>query len=851
MSELSRRKLLQTSALLSAGRLFGKVPFANAEAFPAIQREAAGEANAIDAIPEIDLGPRERLLFDFDWRFTYGNAYDPARDLGYGEGFENGFSKTGAFRFAKAEYDDSAWRAINLPHDWAVELPFVDDQSLKSHGYKPLGRRYPETSIGWYRRTFDVSGGDAGRRIFIEFDGVFRNALIFCNGAFMGQYEWGYTPFRLDLTDFLNYGGKNAIAVRVDASLHEGWFYEGAGIYRHVWLSKVDPLHLGHWDTVVRTDVRGDSATLSLMTIVENCGETEESCRVHWQILDAGGKVVASADSPAANIPADGRQNFSATVTLRNPAIWSQEKPNLYYAVPAVESNGELRDRDKTVFGVRTLSWDPKRGFALNGKKTTLKGTCNHQDHAGVGSAMPDRLQSYRLEVLKAMGCNAIRTSHNFPTPALVEACDRLGVLVLCETRTMSSNAEAMMQLEKMIKRYRNSPSVFLWSMGNEEWFMQGSLDNDEWHTHEDEAGRVIRSMEDRAHRLDPTRLCTAAVNGYYNTDLADFLDVVGFNYNYQRADDYRREHPTRLLIGTETGSDTCTRGIYATDRLRNWVSSYDDLQPNTQLDQERVWWRFYAERPWLSGGFMWTGFDYRGEPTPYAWPSISSQFGVVDTCGFPKDSFFYYQASWRKEPVLHLFPHWNWEGREGEEIRVQVESNLDSVELFLNGQSLGTKKVQPCYPLEWKLRYTPGSVEARGTRGGEVILIRKRETAGAPAQIRLSADRTGICADGQDVALVRVEVVDKEGRPVPTADNLIQFKVRGEGALIGVGNGDPNCHESDKGEQRSLFNGLAQAVVQSTRSPGCLTIQAGSAGLASATLMIATKASKGVPTVD
>jgi beta-galactosidase len=339
-------------------------------------------------------------------------------------------------------------------------------------------------------------------------------------------------------------------------------------------------------------------------------------------------------------------------------------------------------------------------------------------------------------------------------------------------------------------------------------------------------------------------------VNGYYNTDLADSLDVVGFNYNYQKADDYRKEHPKRLLIGTETGSDTYTRGIYSTDKLRNWMSSYNELRPDTSLDQGRVWWRFYAERPWLSGGFMWTGFDYRGEPSPYSWPSISSQFGVVDTCGFPKDSFFYYKAWWSDEPVLHLFPHWNWEGREGEEICVQVESNVDSVELFLNGRTLGSKKVMPYYPLEWKVRYAPGVIEARGTKAGKVVLTQKRETAGAQAQIKLSADRTEIRADGQDVGVVRVEVVDEKGRCVPIADNLIQFKVSGEGTLIGVGNGDPNCHESDKGDRRSLFNGLAQALVQATRNPGSLTIEAASEGLASAILTITTRQAKKRSTV-
>ena len=844
MSELSRRDLLRTSALFSAGNLLCKLPFGNAEAL-VNAAGYSGKSNFSQIDPEIDLAPRERLLFDFNWRFIQGHAADPARDLGYGEGFENGFSKTGAFGFAQPQYDDSKWRTLNLPHDWAVELPFVDTKSLETHGFKPLGRGYPETSVGWYRRTFDVPEGDQKRRTFIEFDGVFRNALVFCNGAFIGQNDWGYTPFRFDLTDFLNYGEKNAITVRVEVSVDEGWFYEGAGIYRHVWLSKVDTLHLGHWDTMVRTEMQDKSVTLDMSTIVKNTCSTNETCGVRWQILDATGNMVASAESPAANVAAHSERGFSATSKLANPAIWSLEEPNLYYAVATVETENKVRDRDKVMFGVRTLTWNADQGFSLNSKKTVIKGTCNHQDHAGVGVAVPDRLQSFRLEVLKEMGCNALRTSHNFPTPELIDACARLGVLVLCETRTMSSNDEALAQLEEMVKRYRNNPAVFLWSMGNEEWYMRGAQDNEKWHLQGDEAGRVICSMQERTHELDPTRLCTAAVNGYYKTDLAHSLDVVGFNYNLSKIDDYRAENPKHLLIGTETASECCTRGIYSTDKLRNWMSSYDEFGPGASLDLARAWWHFYAARSWLSGGFAWTGFDYRGEPSPYSWPSISSQFGIVDTCGFPKDNFYYYKACWSSEPVLHLFPHWNWEGREGEEILVQVESNLDSVELFLNGQSLGSKKVEPQFTLCWKVQYAPGVLEARGTKGGRVVIVEKRETTGAPARIVLTADRGEIFADGMDVAMIRVEVVDQEGRSVPTAGNPIQFTVHGEGSLIGVGNGNPNCHESDKGDQRSLFNGLAQVILQATKQPGLLTIEAASEGLKPATLIITTRQTK------
>jgi len=519
--------------------------------------------------------------------------------------------------------------------------------------------------------------------------------------------------------------------------------------------------------------------------------------------------------------------------------MWSLAAPNLYYAVATVESAGKVRDRDKVTFGVRTISFDVDKGFFLNGERTPVQGTCNHHDHAGVGAALPDRLQSYRIEVLQGMGCNAVRTSHNIPTPEWVEACDRLGVLMLCETRMMSSNEEGLAQLEKMIKRYRNSPSIFLWSMGNEEWRLQTS-----------EMGpRVLRSMQQRAHELDPTRLCTAADNGNWETEFPSTLDVMGFNYNLSMIDGYHKLHPKQPSIGSETASTISTRGVYSTDKLRNVLSAYDVNHTQwSELAEE--WWTFYAARPYLAGGFAWTGFDYRGEPTPYGWPSINSQFGIVDTCGFPKDNYFYYKAWWGKEPMLHLFPHWNWDGRQGEEILVWVHSNLESVELFLNGQSLGAQPVKPLHHLEWKVKYAPGVLEARGSKGGKVVVTSQRETTGQPAKIVLTADRSAISADGEDLAMVRVEVVDAQGRPVPTADNSITFKVGGEGTIIGVGNGDPNCQESDKASQRSLFNGLAQVILQATKLPGSISLQATSEDLASATVTIETKPAKLRPAV-
>ena len=806
MSDISRRDLIRTGLALSASSLVANSALARANSLLAARGESS-EASGV--------APREHLLFDFGWKFFQGHACDPLRDLNFGKD-QGDFAKSGEFEFALGKFDDSKWRPLDLPHDWAVELPFVNDDDLKSHGYKPLGRKYPETSVVWYRRTFEIPHDDLGRRISVEFDGAFRSALVFLNGYFLGRNDNGYAPFGFDLTNFLNYGGKNYLVVRMDASFGDGWFYEGAGIYRHVWLTKTDVLHLEKWESYVRADAKNGVATLNLGTVVQNDGKDAEDCRVRWEIRDSAGKTVVTAEAAPQSIASDSSGTLTATAKFANPELWTPETPNLYSAIVSVESGGKTRDAEHIRFGVRSLLWDPDKGFFLNGKSIKLKGTCNHQDHAGVGAAVPDRLQFYRVAVLKDMASNAIRTSHNMPTPELVEACDKLGMMMMCETRQMSSTPEAIAQLETMVKRYRNSPSIIIWSMGNEEWELQSG-----------EAGRrVMTDMVARTHELDPTRLCTCAVNGQFDKVLPHALDVMGFNYSLDAPDKYHAANPKQPCVGSETASTVSTRGIYTTDKLRNWVSAYDANHPPwAELAEE--WWKFYAAREWLAGGFAWTGFDYRGEPTPYGWPSISSQFGIVDTCGFPKDNFYYYKSWWGQEPVLHLFPHWNWDQREGEPISVWVHSNLDEVELFLNGQSQGSQKVQPLTHLEWKVKYAPGTIEARGKKDGKVVLIARRETTIDPKSIGLNADRTEINADGEDLAILMVKVLDASGRTVPIADNLINFKVTGEGKLIGVGNGDPNCQESDKGSKRSLFNGLAQVIVQATKTPGTITVEA------------------------
>ncbi|GAA0587235.1 beta-galactosidase GalA [Rhizomicrobium electricum] len=831
MVEITRRDLVATGA-----------------AAPVVLSSAsfAGAATVPSAAAETTVAPRERLLFDFGWKFAFGHGSDPAKDFGFGMG-QGDFAKTGEFAFAKPGFDDSAWRVLDLPHDWAVELPFVKDDDakgdsqLRSHGYKPLGRRYPETSVGWYRHEFDIAAADLGRRITLECDGAFRDVLVFVNGCFIGRNTNGYAPFRFDLSDFLVYGGKNVIVLRVDASFGDGWFYEGAGVYRHMWLTKTDAVHLGRWESTVRPSLNGNTATLALATVVQNRDRQPAAAKVSWVIRDAAGKTVATAQSEH-TVPADGAAEFGASAAIADPQLWSPDAPNLYTATVTVSTGGKARDGEVVTFGVRTAVFEADKGFLLNGKVLKIQGTCNHQDHAGVGAALPDALQRFRLSVLQEMGCNAVRTSHNMPAPEWVEACDRAGVMMLCETRLMNSNPEGMAQLEAMIKRYRNSPSIILWSIGNEEWLLQDKM--------AEQGVKIAATMVQRCHELDPTRQVTAAVNGDNEKGVSDSLDVIGFNYGEDRPDGFHKRHPQRPVVGSETSSAVSTRGEYTSDPKRNTVNSYDGVVQWGKTPE--AWWNFYGTRDWLAGGFAWTGFDYRGEPTPYGWPSISSQFGIVDMCGFPKDYFYYYTAWWRKEPSLHLFPHWNWAGKEGQEISVWVYSNLDAVELLVNGKSLGRQDVPRLGHVQWKAVYAPGAIEARGYKGGKLVLTEKRETTGPAVALRLTADRTAIAADGEDVVLVKVEALDARGRAVPTANDKLAFQVTGAGRLIGVGNGDPNCLESDKQPARSLFNGLAQIIVQSTKQSGSIRIGALALDgkLKPGALVVRTKAAKPRPSV-
>jgi beta-galactosidase len=730
--------------------------------------------------------PRERLLMDAGWRFAFGHPSDPLKDFNHATGYFSFYAKAGyGDGPAAAKFDDAAWRKLDLPHDWAVEAPFAAEGSA-SHGSKAIGRNFPERSVGWYRKTFVIPASDLGRRISVEFDGVFRDSVVWVNGFYLGRQPSGYTGFRYDLTDYLNYGGENAISVRVDATMEEGWFYEGAGIYRHVWLAKTAPLHVAPWGTYVTTEVGPGDADVTVRTTLINEGTAAATFELDQEITDDSGRSLATAHVASVSLAAGLSAEWPATLKVARPRLWSIETPVLHKVITSVRSHGVVVDRYETTFGIRTIRFDPDKGFFLNGRRVELKGTNNHQDHAGVGVALPDALQEFRIARLKEMGGNAYRCAHNPPAPELLEACDRLGLLVIDENRLMGPSPDQLGQLDAMIRRDRNHPSVILWSLGNEEWAIEGNITG----------ARIATSMQALARRLDPTRRTTVAISGGWG-GISSTIDVAGFNYIRQgNTDKQHAEYPGQPGVGTEETTTQGTRGNYVDDRERAHLSPQKDGSSGGNAE---TGWQHYAARPYLAGIFFWTGFDYRGETTPFGWPAISSQFGILDSCGFPKDSFYYLKAWWSDTPVLHLFPHWNWPGREGQEILVTANSNHEAVELLLNGQSLGKKNMPVNSHLEWNVVYQPGVLEARGYRGGKVVETSRVETTGQAAAIRLVPDHATIKADGEDISVFTVQAVDAQGRLVPTADNPVNFELNGPGRILGVGNGDPVSHEPDQ----------------------------------------------------
>lgn len=783
---------------------------------------------------------RKKTDFDADWKFSFGHAADASKDFNYS--IANSFAKSGKSEKTAIDpkFDDQLWSSVTLPHDWAVALPFEKSPNfdVMSHGYKPVGGLFPQNSVGWYRKHFSINPADSGQRFTIQFDGIFRDAKIWCNGFYLGNNESGYVGVTYDITDYISYKKENVLVVRVDASQYEGWFYEGAGIYRHVWLNQFPNVHIEEHGIFASSFVRDDQGFITVSTTLanKNLGEEPAEILVFCYVTDRNGKKIAESAQNKIEISPQQSRTETQLLPISNPHLWSLEDPYLYKVVAVIKSGGQIIDMQKIRFGIRTITIDAAQGLFLNDKHVKLQGVNCHQDHAGVGSAIPDRLQYYRVALLKEMGVNSYRASHNAPTPELLDACDSLGLLVIDEQRLLNSSPEYLDQFERLIKRDRNHPSVFLWSIGNEEQGIQ----------YNSFGKRIAQTLLAKQLELDPGRTSTYAADlGNVFNGVNEVIPVRGFNYRINSIDDYHRDHPGQPTVGTEMGSTVTTRSIYKVDSVNAYVPDQDITYPWWASSAEQ-WWTIAADRPWFMGGFVWTGFDYRGEPTPFEWPNINSHFGIMDMCGFPKNIYYYYQSWWRSDKdVIHISPHWNWKGNEGKNIKVWVNSNAETVELFLNKKSLGKKTMPRNRHLEWEVAYAPGTLEAIGYRNGKKITT-KQVTSDEAYSIQLVADRTAIAADGKDISVVNVIVKDKKGREVPDAGNLIEFAIKGNGKILGVGNGDPSSHEPDQypdGKwKRKLFGGKCQLIVQSTTSSGTLEIEATSSGLLAAKQVIEVK---------
>jgi beta-galactosidase len=840
--------------------------------------------------------PRERIPFNAGWRFHPGDpagvvpgsldysALKPwilpsaasvlpgARSRPPGDAPGTNLAVTGP------DFADSAWRSLDLPHDWGIEGPF-------SFSHPNHTGRLPWWGVAWYRKTFDLPATDSGRRLTLEIDGAMSHSTVWLNGHLVGGWPYGYSSFQLDLTPYARPGAANTLAIRLDNPKESSRWYPGGGIYRNVWLTKTNPVRIGQWGVFVTTPrITPDAASVAVRVELENLTASATEISVETELHFAGRRVATTGPAPL-SVSASGRAVASATAEIRRPKLWDLATPHLYTAVTFVRAGKRLLDRHETPFGIRTIEFAADRGFLLNGRVVELNGVCNHHDLGALGAAFNVRAAERQLEILQSMGVNALRTSHNPPAPELLDLCDRRGILVIAEAfdcwkvnkkkgdygNLWDDWHEA--DLRALILRDRNHPSVILWSIGNEILELRRP-----------EGPALAASLSTIVRALDTTRPTTLGSNfgdaSYNGIQLG--VDVMGQNYQYGGYARFRRENPSIPLVGSETSSTVSTRGEYffpvdenkAKGRFDFQVSSYDLYGPGWAFTPDNEF-KAQDQVPAVAGEFVWTGFDYLGEPTPYNGdttnllnfndaagqarmaaelkelgkirpPSRSSYFGIVDLAGFPKDRFYLYQARWRPDlPMAHLLPHWTWPGREGELTPVHVYTSGDEAELFLNGQSLGRKKRGPFdYRLRWnEVHYQPGELKVVAYKNGARWATDIQRTAGAPARIELSVDRARLRADGADLAFVTARILDATGTLVPRAATALTFSATGPGAIVATDNGDPTSFESFQSPARRAFNGLAIAIVRPAAGPGGrLTITATAEGLPPAKLRLSTK---------
>ena len=775
-------------------------------------------------------------------------------------------------------YDDSKWKALDLPHDWSIDADFsADNPATPGGGALPGG-------TGWYRKEFVVDKANEGKIIYIDFDGIYRESKVWINGHLLGERPNGYISFRYELTPYLRFGEKNVIAVRVDNSQQpNSRWYSGSGIYRNVWLTMVNPLHVDHWGTYVTTpEVTKESADIRIVTNVKNTSAKQQNIGLYSVLVDASGKEIAQINT-SVKVSANNVAQAAQLLTVSTPNLWSVDNPYMYKIVTRIQQDGNIVDEYETPLGIRYFSFHPDKGFFLNGESIKIKGVCNHHDLGCLGAAVNIRAIERQLEILKEMGCNGIRTSHNPPAPELLELCDKMGFIVMDEAFDMWRKKKSPYDysqyfpqwherdLTDLIVRDRNHPSIFMWSVGNEvleQWShidadtmdlqqanmilnFANTLNKNNISTSQMHVNSLVAiKLGDIVKKLDPTRPITTGNNETEPSNhvfRSGAMDIVGFNYHENNWVNFHEKFPNQNLIITESTSALMSRGYYEmpSDSINIWPERWDKpfdrpVHHCSSYDNCHVPWGSTHEDTWklvkkydhISGVYLWTGFDYLGEPTPFWWPSRSSYFGVIDLAGFPKDVYYMYQSEWTDKDVLHIFPHWNW--AEGQKVDIWAYyNNADEVELFLNGESLGKKtKQEDTLHISWRVPYKTGTLKAISYKDGKQVLTKEIKTAGDPVSIRLTADRQIIKADGKDLSFITVEALDASGNPVPVADNLIKFSTEGKGVIIGTDNGDPTDHNSLKKHNRRLFNGKAIVVIQATNKSGEIYLSAQSDGL-------------------
>ncbi len=764
-----------------------------------------------------------RIVIDMDrqWRFQRAIAQtDTHSDKSHAAVYNS--LKTGMLKgpATKRAFDDSTWQIVDLPHDYIRESA-LSPNAIANHGYRVVCN-------GWYRKTFTVEGRLRGKQALLVFGGIAKTSTIFLNGSVMERSHCGYNEIVVDITDRLYYDRVNTLAVFVNGEAAQGWWYEGAGIYRHVSLIFKEPVHIAHngiWANPVLIDKEKNSWSVNLEVNLENSFYEKAGVRVQATLCD-GDRILAQRESESLLCPENGQAVAKLQLPVEDPIRWDVDDPKLYDLKIAVVGDGGAVDSEELRIGFRTCYMDADKGFFLNDRPLKIKGTCNHQDHAGVGVAVPDAIQHYRVRLLKEMGSNAYRSAHNPADRAILDACDELGLMVMEENRLFEARPEVLRDLENDIRRVRNHPSVIFYSLFNEE-----PLQNCP------EGKHIFKRLKSTVTKLDDTRIILGAVNDKYHPDGAGpEMDVLGVNYNTAALEEIRSKFPHMPMMGSESNSTFATRGCYISDKDNAHVLNCYDEEIPFYGDTARKGWEYVRKLPYFAGYFIWTGFDYRGEPSPFTWPSHSSQFGIMDTCGFPKDSWYFHKACFTQEPMMHILPHWNW--NVGDTVRVMTVTNCDQAELILNGRTLGRQESDVCTQCTWQVPFEPGVLEAVGYREGVAVAWGRVETAGEPRAIRLTADRLCIHNGGQDTVPVRVSVVDDQGVEVPHASNLIHFELEGQGLIAGVGNGDPNSADADHLPLRHLFNGLCQVLVMADPGAKQLKLMAHGDGLESAVVL-------------